>query len=120
MRRVMLAQISGVIGGVWLMAAPAVFAYAGRPAGHVHRIVGPLLVTVALVSRSAVTRGLRWANALFGVTLVLAVAVVPHGLAAGLSGIGVGLAVAAAAPFGGAVDDDLGAGWRSVVKAGAG
>lgn len=120
MKRLKVAQGVGLVGGAWLMGAPAALSYAGRPAGALHRIVGPLLFSIALISCSRVAMGLRWANVLLGAVLALAPVVVAHSFAAGISGILVGLAVAAAAPFGSEVRDGLGGGWRSVWKARAG
>jgi hypothetical protein len=62
MSRLKLAQAVGALGGLWLMAAPAVLSYAGRPAGAQHRIIGPLLLSVALVTWSPATRAVRWAT----------------------------------------------------------
>lgn len=46
--------------GIWLMAAPSVFGYAGTGAEINERIIGPILITFAIVAIWETTRPLRW------------------------------------------------------------
>lgn len=57
--------------GVWLMAAPDVMRYEGpeRVIGH---IVGPLVVSMAIMAMAEVTRAARWVNVALGLWLMLA------------------------------------------------
>ncbi len=111
MRRLKLAQAVGVAGGVALMVAPAILAYAARPAGDLHRVVGPLVVSVALIALSGVTVGVRWVNLPLGAALVVAPAIVAHTAGAAVTGVVIGLALMAATPFGGRLGKRFDGGW---------
>jgi hypothetical protein len=57
--------------GVWLMAAPQVLGYSGPAADNDH-IVGPLVVSSAVIAMWEVTRPLRRVNTALGAWLLLA------------------------------------------------
>lgn len=57
--------------GVWLMAAPDVMGYEG-PERTVDHIVGPLVVSMAIIAMAEVTRSARWVNVALGLWLMLA------------------------------------------------
>lgn len=67
----MWARFCSVALGVWLMSSPAVLGLSQAAATNNH-IVGPLVVTAALVALSEVTKPVRWVNLLLGVWLLLA------------------------------------------------
>jgi len=113
---VKLAQCSAVVVGVALMAMPAVAGYVDTPAGDLHRTVGPLAVTFAIIATWPATRDVRWGNMVLAA--VLAVAPVFSAHSATATGVGVVAAalIAAATPYGGPDPDRRGDGWRGVVR----
>lgn len=69
----MWPRIPNTILGIWLMAAPAVLNYGSdHPAGINDRIIGPLVVTFAVVAMSEVLFPLRRANYALGAWLLIA------------------------------------------------
>lgn len=57
--------------GVWLMAAPDVMRYEG-PERVTDYIIGPLVVSMAIIAMAEVTRSVRWVNVALGLGLMLA------------------------------------------------
>jgi hypothetical protein len=99
--------------GLWLMAAPAALGY-DDPAATSDRIVGPIVVTVAVVAMWEATRGFRWANWLCAVWLLLAPWLLAFPSAAAASSSVAGLVVALAVPWGGVPAERFGGGWRAL------
>ena len=106
-------QVLSVLLGVWLMAAPAVLQYGGL-ASTIHRIVGPLTASFALVAISPHMRPLRWLSLLFGSILVLSPFLIGAGTAATVNGVVVGLVVVALAFARGRITEEFGGGWSSL------
>jgi hypothetical protein len=67
----MWAQCLNTLLGIWLMAAPTILGYAG-PARTNHHIVGPLVVSCAVIALWEVTRSMRWGNLVLGLWLLVA------------------------------------------------
>ncbi len=65
-----IASFAAIVG-VWLMAAPDVLDYGGAALMN-DRIIGPILVTMAVCAIWEVLRALRWVNALCGAWLLAA------------------------------------------------
>lgn len=110
------AQPVGIVVGVWLMAAPAALRYADSSAADVHRIIGPVAASAALIAVWEATRGARLVNLLLGAVLVLAPLAVDHPAEATVNGLISGVALMTAAPFGGPSRQTMGGGWRSVLR----
>ena len=108
-----VAQPVGMAVGVWLMAAPAVLGYADSAATDVHRIVGPVAASAALISVWEATRGARLVNLILGTVLILAPLAVGHPGDAAANGLTSGMALVAASPFGGRSRQSMGGGWRA-------
>ncbi len=111
-----LAQAVGMAVGVWLMGAPAVLGYADARAADVHRIIGPVAASAALVAVWEVTRGARLVNLILGALLVTAPLVIRHPADAALNGVVSGVALAAASPVGGRSRQKMAGGWRSLAR----
>lgn len=101
--------------GLWLMAAPGVFGY-GPPMSTVDRVVGPLIVTCALIAYSEATRAVRWGNFVLGAWLVLAPLALSHGLATTMQSVSTGLVVMLLASLPGSRRERLGGGWAVLWK----
>ena len=109
-------QMAAVIGGLWLMAAPAVLGYVDTTAEDLHRTAGPIIATFGGIALWAVTRDLRWVNLL----LVAIVAAGPlfggHSAAATVVALVTAIVIAAATPFGGPDPQRRGRGWRGILS----
>jgi len=57
--------------GLWLMAAPDILHYEG-PERMNHHIVGPLVVSAAVIAIAETTRAVRWVNVALGFWLMMA------------------------------------------------
>lgn len=99
--------------GAWTMAAPAVFDHS-EIASAIARILGPLIITVALVAITESTRPLRHANLVLGLALAVAVPIAGASTGAVLSSVLTGIAVALLSRVRGALEHELGGGWRAV------
>lgn len=67
----MWAQVISAAVGLWVMMAPGVLGY-GNPAANNDHIVGPVIVTFAVVAWWEATRGTRRWNWALGAWLLLA------------------------------------------------
>lgn len=116
----MWPRLANVALGIWLMAAPAVLGYStvAPVAAGSDRILGPLIVSAAIVAIWPEVRPLRWVNVVLGALAVVApIAVGPFvtwPLAAVINSIVVGLVVMAFGSVRGPVDTRFGGGWRSI------
>ncbi|MGH7233280.1 MAG: SPW repeat domain-containing protein [Nitrospiraceae bacterium] len=106
----MFAHIINVLLGVWLMAAPDVLDY-GDPARTNDHIVGPLILSFAMIATSEVTRSVRWIN--LGLGLWVAMAPLPLGypFRVAMHSVAVGVMVAALSCVRGTMKERLGGGW---------
>jgi hypothetical protein len=110
------AQVVGTLVGLALMAAPAVLGYADALAADVHRTVGPLVASFAVMAFWPVLRDLRWVNPPLVAALVVAPLVGGHPAAATVVAAIATLAVVATSPFGGPDPHQRGTGWRGLVN----
>jgi general stress protein CsbA len=110
------AQIINAFLGVWLMASPTVFGYAG--AARINDVVvGPLAATFAIIALWEVTRTVGKANVVLGVWLVLASWVLGYeNVFATVNQFVVGLIMAALAMTRANAHGKFGGGWRSLVR----
>jgi hypothetical protein len=113
---VKIGQWVGVVIGVWLMAAPAALDYARTGASDVHRTVGPLVTTCAVVALWTATRDVRWANVALGAVLFVAPAFGRHPTDATVVGFSAAIVLGATAPLGGRDTERRGGGWRAIVR----
>jgi hypothetical protein len=90
----MWAQLVSACLGVWLMAAPTVLEY-GAPAATVDRVLGPLIVSFALIAMWEVTRNLRFLNLACAASLLVAPTLLGYAGPARLNEPIVGILVAA-------------------------
>jgi hypothetical protein len=107
----MMSQLLIVLLGLWLMASPDVLHY-DDPARTLGHIVGPLIVSVALIAVSEVTRPVRWVNVLFGVGLIAASWMPANEPAARWNGVVIGALVIALSVRRGPIKEQVGGGWR--------
>lgn len=112
----MVAQIFVAMGGLWLMAAPAVLGY-GDPAQTNDQIIGPVVVTFAVVSWWEATRNARWANAPLGIWLILAPFILAYeGPTSVVNSVVSGAAITLLSLVRGRVEKTYGGGWRSLFQ----
>ena len=116
----MIARLPNIALGIWLMVAPAVLGFASTDdaAGELHRTVGPLIVSAAIIAIWPEVRPVRRVNTLLGGVMVLVPVVLllvrDHPVAATVNGVVVGVLVIAASLVRGTIDARFGGGWRSV------
>lgn len=110
------AQPVGMAVGIWLVAAPAVLGYAGTPADDVHRVVGPLAASAALIAIWEATRGVRLLNLVLAAGLLVAPLVAGHPPAATVNALACGAVLLGVTPFGGRSSQSMGGGWRSLAR----
>lgn len=106
--------VASAVLGAWLMAAPDVLGSTG-PAASSDRVVGSLVVTVAMVAFAEVARPVRWLNVLFGAWLVAAPWLLGAVGAARWSDVVVGLLLVALSLPRGPVRDRYGGWGRYIV-----
>lgn len=99
--------------GLWLMAAPAILGYAGTDA-DVHRIVGPVVASLAFVAMWDHVRPLRWANLSLAAALLVAPLVFDFAAVAIANGVAVAVALAALAFVRGDIEGEFGGGWSAL------
>ena len=109
----MIAQPVGIAVGLFLVAAPAVFGYAGTRASDVHRTLGPIAASLAFIALWQATKAVRLPNLAVGATLVVAPVIVHHDAEAAAVALTAGLLLVAAIPFAGPDRRRLGGGWRA-------
>ncbi len=110
----MIARLTAVAAGIWLMFAPTVLAYDGVAADN-DRIFGPIGAALAFIAIWEVVRPLRWGTLPVGIWLVAAPVLLRYDdLGAIVSSIVAGLLMAVSTFFGARVGASFGGGWRSV------
>ena len=106
-------QMLLTVVGLWLMAAPAMLGYAGRPE-DVDRLLGPLVVSVGVVASAGAVRGVRWLALPLAVCEVLAPFVWGYELVPAANAVVSGALIGVLAAMRGRVEDSYGGGWRAL------
>ena len=111
----MWAQIFNIMLGLFLMVAPSLWSFDKATSDH-HYIVGPLIITNAIIAVWEFNRGIRWLNVLIGSWLLVSPFVL------GTKGIVATIAILAAilliffSLFKGRVQHRYGGGWSSLFQ----
>jgi hypothetical protein len=111
----MWAQIINIVIGLFLMFAPSLWSFDKAASDHLF-IVGPLVITNAIIALWEFNRGMRWANVLIGVWLIASPFVL------GSQGTEATVAITSAillilfSLFKGAVKHRYGGGWSSLFQ----
>lgn len=111
----MWAQISNIILGLFLMFAPSIWSFDKATSDH-HYIIGPLIITNAIIALWEFNRGVRWLNVLIGAWMLLSPFVL------GTSGVAATIDVISAillmlfSLFKGRVKHRYGGGWLSLFQ----
>ena len=106
-------QVLLTVVGLWLMAAPAVLGYEGRPE-DVDRLVGPLVVSVGAVACAGAVRGFRWLALPLALCEVVAPFVWSYDLAPAANAVVSGALIGVLGAVRGRVEDTYGGGWRAL------
>ncbi len=111
-----VAQIVVATIGIWLMVAPHVLGYEGTAAADNHRVVGPIVFALAVVSQSYVTRMLHWLEVPLGAWLAVAPLVLVPPARGAANAIASGVVVLALGLLPTPRGPGLGGGWRAVLR----
>ncbi len=110
----MWARIVSIGIGIGLMVLPAVWNLPKPIANHEH-VIGPVIVSVAVISISESTRSVRYVNVLVGLWLLIAPQIHHHqGTCLVLIEMSCGLLVIGLSLIRGTVNNRFGGGWRSL------
>lgn len=112
----MWGAVLNTIIGLWIMSAPGIFQYS-PPASVNGHIVGPVIVTFAVVSIWEATRGVRKWNYITAVWLLAAPWILGYeSNLPVISNMLSGILIMVFASLGGTVDKNYGGGWRSLFQ----
>ena len=110
----MWGAILNTVLGLWIMSAPGIFHYGSAASDNGH-IVGPVIVTIAVVSMWEATRGVRKWNYPVGAWLILAPWILGYdSTIAIVSNMATGMGVIIFATISGKVEKRFGGGWSAL------
>ena len=105
-------QLLVVAAGLWITASPDLMGYEG-PERLNDQIVGPLIVSAAIIAVAETTRTVRWLNVVLGCWLVMAPVVLQYEpLHIGVRSSLLGILVAGLSWLAGPRTHELGGGWK--------
>jgi uncharacterized membrane protein len=105
-------QLLVIAAGLWITALPDFMSYEG-PERLNDQIVGPLIVSAAMIAVAETTRTVRWLNVVFGYWLVMAPLVLQYEpLHIGVRSSLLGILVAGLSWVAGPRTHELGGGWK--------
>jgi uncharacterized membrane protein len=105
-------QLLVAVVGVWITSLPDVMGYEG-PERLNDQIVGPLIVSAAVIAAAETTRAVRWVNVMLGGWLVIAPLVLQYEpLHLGVRSSLLGIVVGGLSWLSGARTQELGGGWK--------
>lgn len=112
----MWAQIINAFLGIWIMASPAIIGQSAAASDNSH-IIGPIIITFAVVSWWEATRIVRLYNVPFGAWLVLAPWILGYEATAMIASSMIsGVLVVLLSFVKGTVKQQFGGGWSSLWK----
>ena len=112
----MWAQIINVLIGLWLMVSPAVLQLDRKAADNAH-ILGPVIVSMAVIALSQSVRNVRYINVLCGLWLLVAPWLLSYSQTAGyINDLLAGIAVILLSLIRGDIKHSFGGGWRSLFQ----
>lgn len=103
------------LAGIWLMASPAVLAYAD-PARANDRLIGPIVASLAIIAMWEIARPLRWINVVLGGWLLIAPWVLGHAPDPRWNSLAAGTLVLGFSLVKGRRTHQTGGGWSSLWK----
>ena len=109
----MLGQLLVAVCGLWLMTAPDLLGY-GEPARMNDYIVGPVVVSFAVIAIAETTRALRWGNVALGMWLVVAPLFLRYDRTVAIQSVLLGIVIAGLSVVRAPVHERLGGGWAAL------
>jgi hypothetical protein len=109
----MWAQLINIALGLWIMAAPQVFGYAGAARTN-DWIVGPLAATFACIALWEATRSVRWWNLPLAIWLVVAPVWLGFPQLPFMHSIAAGVLMGVMSCLGGRTRKSFGGGWPAL------
>ena len=111
----MWAQIFNMFLGLLVMVAPGIWDFP-KDAGNNNYIVGPLIITFAMVAITDVGRNLRWVNIVCGIWLMLSPYVLGYGGEPFFINTVTSIGIIILSLIKGTVKNSFGGGWRSLLQ----
>lgn len=111
----MWAQIVNIIIGLALMVTPAILKF-NKVAANNNHIVGPLVITFAVISFWEINRNVRLFNIVTGCWLILSPFIVAFSSEALVTDIASGIAIIIFSLFKSKIKSRYGGGWRSLFQ----
>ncbi len=111
----MVFQLLSFCLGAWLMAAPRVL-HEPNAALINDRVVGPLVVLIAMTAAHEVMRPLRWLNVVLGIWMLIAPWALGYPWAGILNATAVGTLLVVFGLFRGPIRAHYGGGWSALWK----
>jgi hypothetical protein len=109
-------QSAVILLGLWIMASSDVMGYEGPERLNNH-VIGPLVVSAAIIALAETTRAVRWVNVVLGCWLVLAPVLLHYEpLHIGVRSGVLGIAIAGLSWFPGGRRSTQGGGWSALWK----
>lgn len=106
----MVTQLIVALFGLWLMSAPDLLVYGGSARLNDY-IVGPLVVSFAVVAMAETTRSLRWVNVALGMWLFLAPLFLRYDLTVAIHSVLLGILIAGLSVVRAPIRERVGGGW---------
>lgn len=111
----MIAQLSSMLVGLWLMMSPSLLSYGG-PAARIDYVIGPLIAAFGCVACWEVTRSVRWLNVLAGGSLLFSLGAAGSPWLAALNHGSSGLLCVFLSLRGSEIESRVGGGWAAILN----
>src|SRR5688500_17533164 len=106
----MWPRFINVLIGMWLTAAPDLLRYGGQARTNDH-IVGPLIMTFAMIALSESMRPARWMTMASGIWLIAVPVVFGYSAHQAIHSLSLGITVVLLAAIKGVIKEQFGGGW---------
>lgn len=111
----MWAQVINMFLGLLVMVSPALGDYTTEMSNN-NYIVGPFIITFAMIAITDAARNVRLLNVLIGIWLMIAALLLDSGLTARINNMVLGILVVCFSLIKGKIKERFGGGWRSLFQ----
>lgn len=111
----MWIQVLTIILGLFLMFAPSAWSFDKAASDH-HYIIGPLIITTAIIALWEINRGLRWMNVVIGAWMLVSPLVLKSNETVATIDVVCAILLILFSLFKGTVKHRYGGGWSSLIQ----